>query len=100
MDEPAYVAALEIIDPVTAEVTLEHLVSLTLPEVRLVTQGGQGPPGIPGPPGPGGGTPMALRLYTSDRSRHYLALDEHGELPIVLADGSVDAVPVIGAIHG
>jgi hypothetical protein len=50
MDE-AFIAALEIRDSETAEVAIEHLVALQLPEAALIAQGEQGPPGPPGPEG-------------------------------------------------
>lgn len=44
--------------------------------------------------------PLRLRVYLADGSRAYIPLDENGELPITLADGSEDVVPVIGRTYG
>jgi len=46
------------------------------------------------------GNRKMLRFYDAQNVRHYLALNQHLELPIQLADGSMDSVTTIGAIHG
>ncbi|MFZ3184242.1 MAG: hypothetical protein WA173_08865 [Pseudomonas sp.] len=45
MTDQAYVIALEIQNSETAEVEREYAVCLALPEMVVITVGGQGPPG-------------------------------------------------------
>lgn len=46
------------------------------------------------------GSHKILRFYDAQNVRHYLALNQHLELPIQLADGSMDSVTTLGVIHG
>lgn len=43
---------------------------------------------------------LALRVYRSDGSRSFIALDGHGELAAQRADGTEVALPMTGVVHG
>lgn len=41
-----------------------------------------------------------VRVFTASTERAYMPLDENGELPVELADGSPESIPVIGVTYG